>query len=91
MNAILDRVLEVFVERTANALLTNVRKHTPKRSGLAKSSWRKTKQTDKQYLVANKQPYMGKLDRGYSKQSPNGFYQPAVRDTQRTNRGRFAK
>ena len=90
MNTILDRVLEVFVERTANALLTNVRKHTPKRSGQAKASWRKTKQSDKKYLVSNKQPYMGRLDRGYSKQAPDGFYKPGVIDTQRTNRGRFA-
>ena len=87
----LDRVLEVFVERTAHALLTNVRKHTPKRSGLAKKSWRKTRQTDKLYTIKNPQDYVARLDRGYSKQAPNGFYQPAVRDTKRTNRGRFAK
>jgi len=83
--------LEQFMDRTAKALFVNVKKYTPKRSGLAAKSWRKTKQNNFEYTLGNTQSYVPRLDKGYSKQAPRGFFKPASRDTQRTNRGRFSK
>ena len=90
-NQSLERNLEVFMGRTANTLFVNLKKYTPKRSGLAANSWRKRKQNQLEYDLNNAQPYVPRLDRGYSKQAPRGFYQPASRDTRRTNKGRFYK
>jgi hypothetical protein len=77
--------------RTANTLFVNLKKYTPKRSGLAANSWRKRKQNKFDTDLNNAQPYVPRLDRGYSKQAPDGFYTPASRDTRRTNKGRFYK
>lgn len=90
-NGLIARVLDVFVERTSSNMLVAVRKYTPKRSGLARRSWNKTKSSKLNYKVTNKQPYVDRLNKGYSKQAPKGFFQPAVRDVLRTNKGRFAK
>lgn len=90
-NLRLEQMLKQFVERTAKSLEANVRKYTPKRSGLAARSWSRSKQTDKDYLIKNNKQYVPRLDKGYSSKAPNGFYKPAVRDTQRSNRGRFIK
>jgi hypothetical protein len=90
-NQSLERNLEVFMERTAGTLFRNLKKYTPKRSGLASNSWRKRKRNKLEYNLTNAQPYVPRLDRGYSKQAPRGFYQPASRDTRRTNKGRFFK
>lgn len=90
-NQAVQKNLEQFQERTADTMLYNLKKYTPKRSGLAAKSWRKTKQTSFDYTLSNQQPYVPRLDRGYSSQAPRGFYQPASRDTTRTNRGRFSK
>lgn len=90
-NQALDKVLERFATRTADTLLFNVRKFTPKRSGLAAKSWRKTKDNKFESTLSNNQPYVPRLNRGYSKQAPRGFYQPAARATIRSNKGRFSK
>ena len=90
-NQNLERNLEVFMSRTANTLFQNLKKYTPKRSGAAASAWRKRKQNKYEYNLGNPLPYVPKLDKGYSRQAPSGFYQPASRDTQRTNKGRFYK
>ena len=90
-NQTLGRNFEVFMDRTANTLLVNPRKFTPKRSGLAARSWYKRKGVGQSYTLSNKQPYVARLDKGYSKKAPNGFYKPASRETTRTNKGRFFK
>jgi len=90
-NQTLDRNLEVFVDRTANTLLVNLKRFTPKRSGLAAKSWRKTKSAENTYNLSNRQPYVSRLDKGYSKKAPDGFYRPASRETTRTNKGRFSR
>lgn len=90
-NQAIKKNLEAFQSRTAEVMLFNLKKFTPKRSGLAAKSWRKTKQTGFDYTLSNTQPYVPRLDRGYSSQAPRGFYQPASRQTRRTNKGRFSK
>ena len=90
-NQTLDKNFDVFMDRTANTLLVNLRKYTPKRSGLAAKSWRKTKSAENTYNLSNRQPYVSRLDKGYSKKAPNGFFKPASRETTRTNKGRFFK
>jgi len=88
-NQSLDRNLAVFMERTASTLMSNLKRYTPKRSGLAARSWRKRKDVGNNYTVSNPQPYVPRLDKGYSKQARQGFYKPAATQTQRTNKGRF--
>jgi hypothetical protein len=90
-NQMLERNLEVFMSRTATTLLQNLKKYTPKRSGKAAAAWRKNKVNKFDSDLNNAQPYVPRLDKGYSKQAPSGFYKPAARDTKRTNKGRFYK
>jgi hypothetical protein len=90
-NQSLDRNLEVFMDRTASTLLLNLKKYTPKRSGLAARSWYKRKDQKHNYTLFNNQNYVARLDKGYSRQAKDGFYKPASRDTTRTNNGRFFK
>jgi len=87
----LEQNLEVFMSRTTNTLFNNIKKFTPKRSGKAAKSWRKTKMNKFDHNLVNNQTYVPRLDKGYSKQAPRGFYKPAVTQTQRTNKGRFYK
>jgi len=90
-NQMLERNLDIFMSRTANSLFNNLKKYTPKRSGKAASAWRKSKSNKYEYNLGNPLPYVPKLDKGYSKQAPSGFYQPASRDTRQENKGRFYK
>jgi len=90
-NQHLERNLEVFMSRTANSLFNNLKQYTPKRSGKAASAWRKQKQNKFEYNLGNNLPYVPRLDKGYSKQAPSGFYQPASRKTRQENKGRFYK
>jgi hypothetical protein len=85
----LTRTLDVYMDRTANTLLLNLKKYTPKRSGLAARSWTKRKNAGLEYTLSNRQPYVARLDTGYSKQAKDGFYKPASTDTQRTTKGTF--
>lgn len=81
--------MEKTLDSVAAQLFTNVKKFTPKRSGLAVKSWRKGNQRNLELKISNKQPYMGKLDRGYSKQAPRGFFKPAATLTKNQKIRRF--
>ena len=65
-----------------------VKDKTPVKSGRAKRGWKMKKQKKFSYRVSNRVPYIGRLDEGYSKQSPRGMTRPAAGEVLRTSRRR---
>jgi len=70
-------VVEAATEGISNAVFEDVKKRSPVRSGLFKKSWQKSGSKLK-YKISNPQPYAGALERGRSKQAPNGMVGPAI-------------
>ena len=70
-------IFEAATETITDAVLDDVRRRSPVRSGLFKRSWRKSGSGMK-YRLTNPQPYGGALDRGRSKQAPKGVMKPAI-------------
>ena len=65
--------------KLTNALLKEVRKNTPIRQGRARKGWRVERQGTNTKFI-NRVPYIGKLERGRSKQAPQGILRPTVRN-----------
>ena len=86
-----DRILNQTVRAIAKDLFKTVKKFTPKQSGRARSNWRLKKKSNTRYNLTNKVPYIKRLDEGYSKQSPNGFYRPAVGEVSNRKRGKIVR
>ena len=84
-------ILDQTVRSIAKDLFKTVKKFTPKQSGRARRNWRLNKQSNSEYKLTNKVPYAKRLDEGYSKQSPNGFYRPAVREVSMRQRGKITR
>lgn len=80
----LDGAIRKTINAVAAEMFKNLKRFTPKRSGQAQRSWRKGNQQNYTVKLFNKQPYMGKLNNGYSKQAPQGFSKPAATATQNT-------
>jgi len=76
----LKKSIDQTVRSVAKTFFDEVKKRTPVRSGLAKRSWRFNKKSARSFSVDNKQPYIGRLDEGYSKQAPRGMTRPALRE-----------
>jgi hypothetical protein len=81
------------IERAVDTLLddinTEVIKTTPIRTGRARSGWRYSPRYKLGYqgaLIQNRVEYIGILDRGSSKQAPNGIVEPAIDKFIRRNR-----
>lgn len=70
-------ITEAATEAITDAVLDDVIDRSPVRSGLFKKSWRKTG-SGYRYKLTNPQPYAGALERGRSKQAPNGIVKPAI-------------
>jgi len=75
----LRRDIDQEVASVAKDALQKLAKHTPKRSGRARSNWRLTGRKG-EFRVTNKTPYIERLNQGYSKQSPKGITRPAIRE-----------
>lgn len=80
----LDGAIRKTIDAVAAEMFKNLKRFTPKRSGQARRSWRKGNQQNYSIKLFNKQPYMGKLNKGYSKQAPKGFSKPAAIATKNT-------
>ena len=65
--------------KLTNALLKEVRKNTPIRQGRARKGWRVERQGTNTKVVT-RVPYIGTLERGRSKQAPQGILRPTVRN-----------
>lgn len=71
-----------------NELERNLRLETPVDEGRARRGWRKTGNPSvdshgNQPVIENRVPYIGVLDKGSSKQAPNGIVEPAFKKTAR--------
>jgi len=75
----LRRDIDQRVGSVAKDAFQTLAKHTPKRSGRARSNWRLTGAKG-EFRVTNDTPYIERLNRGYSKQSPRGITRPAIRE-----------
>jgi len=73
-----ERKFQKLIKDVGNETIKVARAETPIRSGRARNNW--TKQDTRQgFEVENSVPYIGLLDKGYSKQAPRGIRKPTVR------------
>ena len=91
----LQRILNQTVRLISQDLFNTVKQKTPKRSGRARNDWRlrqvgqvKAATGNNVYQLKNTQPYISRLDTGYSKQAPEGFTRPAFREVARRQKGK---
>jgi len=69
-----------MVRQVSQDLFDTLKQKTPVRSGRARRGWRLQRQGKLRYKVANRVPYIDRLDEGYSKQAPRGMTRPATRE-----------
>jgi hypothetical protein len=68
-----------LIEGIAQSVREEAVNNTPKKSGYARSQW--TKETsDTGFKVENRVPYIERLEKGSSKQAPNGISMPTIRN-----------
>lgn len=77
----------VTVNSALRDLQDQVVKTTPIRTGTAKRGWRRVAEFkfngQTQTVIRNDVPYIGVLDKGTSKQAPNGIVEPSVAEIKR--------
>jgi hypothetical protein len=87
----LSNDVDQMVRQVSTDLLDTIKQITPVRSGRAKRGWRLRKQGKLNYEVANRVPYISRLDEGYSKQAPRGMTRPAIREVLNRARRRYKR
>ncbi len=78
----LSKELDQIVRSVSLQIFNNVKGLTPVakvKGGRAKKGWT-ISGSNKSYTVSNKVPYIGLLDKGRSKQAPDGMTRPAIRE-----------
>ena len=78
----LEREKEAFHTRVANDILEVARSKTPIDQGKARRGWR-SENRYREISVVNRVPHIEALERGHSKQAPNGILGPTVREISR--------
>jgi hypothetical protein len=73
----LKRELTQMVKDLSQTTLEEARAKTPVKSGNARAKWTKT-QTKENFQVANRVPYIEKLEAGASRQAPKGIIGPTL-------------
>lgn len=73
----LKRELTQMVTDLGQTTLQEARAKTPVKSGNARSKWTKT-QTKENFEVANRVPYIERLEAGASRQAPRGIIGPTL-------------
>jgi hypothetical protein len=76
------------VDQYVDALLKNLKRLTPTRSGQAQRGWRKDGSYDAgsnttTVVIQNPVSYSGVLDAGSSRQAPSGIVKPAISRTRK--------
>ena len=85
LQAEIDTDLSSFVKQ----YITSLRATTPIKTGRARNGWQQTFQKGKVGesnripIARNNVPYIGKLDKGSSKQAPQGIVEPALNKTRK--------
>jgi hypothetical protein len=74
----LTKAVEAVFSRIAQNTLTIAKQNTPIRSGRARKSWTE-KPTKTGFEVQNSVPYIEQLEKGRSKQAPQGILKPTTR------------
>jgi hypothetical protein len=78
----LEREKENFITRVANDILEIAKSKTPIDKGQARRGWR-LESSFRQKSIVNRVPHIEALERGHSKQAPNGILGPTVREITR--------
>lgn len=73
----LAKELKMTVEQLADEVLVDARANTPVRSGNARRNWTK-KVNSNSFEVANRVPYIERLEAGASRQAPKGIIGPTL-------------
>ena len=77
-----DKMFEDLMDMDKDVMadaLPKFKKNTPINTGNARKNTRLS-QSKKNYVIQAKYPYAGRLDEGWSKQSPKGMTAPTERD-----------
>jgi hypothetical protein len=85
----LSNDVDQMVRQVSTDLFDTVKQITPVASGRAKRGWRLRRQSKFSYEVANRVPYISRLDQGYSKQARGGITRPATTEVLNRARRRF--
>ena len=75
----LEKEKDAFMTRVAEDIQKVAKQFTPIDKGRARRGWNMT-QTRNTRSVKNRVPYIDLLERGRSKQSPNGIVRPTIRE-----------
>jgi hypothetical protein len=78
----LEREKENLMTRVATDILEVAKSKTPIDKGQARRGWRLEKSYRQQNIV-NRVPHIDALEKGHSKQAPNGILGPTVREISR--------
>ena len=73
----LKKELAQMVKDLGQTTLQEAKGHTPVKTGYARSKWTKT-QTKDNFEVANRVPYIERLEAGASRQAPRGIIGPTL-------------
>lgn len=75
---IVDRVAGQALDLTTEIAETELRDSTPKATGRAREAWRTEKASDDRNEIVNDVPYIHALERGHSRQAPDGILATAT-------------
>lgn len=69
----LTAAIDDVVKRLVPEIQSQIQRRTPIKTGNARRGWQ-----TRQSTVENKVPYIERLERGYSRQAPNGFVRQGI-------------
>lgn len=78
----LEREKEKLMARVAQDILEVARSKTPIDKGQARRGWR-SENRYREISIVNRVPHIDALEKGHSKQAPNGILGPTVREITR--------
>jgi len=80
-----SREISQIGTKLAKTLLVEAKKKTPIKRGRARNAW-KIERRGTNTAVVNRTPYIGTLERGRSKQAPDGILKPTIRSMKNRRR-----
>lgn len=79
ITAKLAQTLQMTLAQVADQVDQTARSKTPVKTGYTRSQWKK-KVTKRDFEVANRVPWIERLEAGASKQAPRGIIGPTLRE-----------
>jgi hypothetical protein len=79
-NKSLDDIVNQITKKLTQSIFEDIKERSPvakKNGGRFKRSWT-MRGKDKKYTISNPQPYGPALEKGRSRQAPNGVVRPAI-------------